>query len=141
MKLESSRPARQGMWRRVLMLALGLLLVGMLLVSCASKKVAAPPPAADETSGGAYVTSSPAQSLPGRVVQHAMGTECKNNLDQIRQMIMIYRSDNNGENPPSLSALQGLPGKMQQCPISHTDYTYDPSTGEVHCTFPGHEQF
>jgi hypothetical protein len=123
------------------MLALGLLVVGMLLVSCASKKTAAPPPTADATSGGLSVTSEPAQSLPGRVVQHAMGTECKNNLDQIRQMIMIYRSDNNGENPPSLSALQCLPGKMQQCPISHTDYAYDPSTGEVHCTFPGHEQF
>jgi len=30
---------------------------------------------------------------------------------------------------------------VMKCPVSGKPYVYDPKTGKVHCTTPGHEGF
>jgi hypothetical protein len=45
-----------------------------------------------------------------------------------------------GSYPESLNSIPEA-ARISTCPISHQPYTYDPSTGQVHCTFQGHEGF
>lgn len=54
-------------------------------------------------------------------------------IGQINAAISLYRSDNDGQNPPDLFALQkyGVTGEMLLDPITHKALTYDPQTGIV----------
>jgi prepilin-type N-terminal cleavage/methylation domain-containing protein len=76
------------------------------------------------------------QTVLGQALQKAESTNCLNNLQQLRQAIQLYVSDN-GTYPPSLEALN-LPG-MLTCPVSGQPYRYDPSTGTVSC--PTHPKY
>ena len=131
MKVVCSRPRIKG-----LVLALALIVLAGLLVSCGKKAVAPPDPHAGQ------LTTLPAQSLYGRAMQHAVGVAgCQHNLvEQVRASIQMYRDDHDGQNPPTLQSL-GLPEKTLCCPVSKQPYNYDPTTGKVSCTFPGHEQY
>jgi hypothetical protein len=42
--------------------------------------------------------------------------------------------------PASLNEL-GLPASMLVCPVSQQPYQYDPTTGQVRCTTPGHTRY
>ena len=121
----------RGLW--LLLLALGLLALCMTLSSCMKSK--------DDDHPVAHITTQPAQSIPGRAMQTAMGVQCKNNLDQLRMLIGTAKSENeNGSYPPSLDSIPEA-SRIMSCPISHQPYVYDPMTGQVHCTFPGHEKY
>jgi len=96
----------------------------------------------DRTVGGSapgQVTSAPAQSLPGRVLQKAIGEKCSENLRQVRAAIEAARGAD-GSYPESLAAVQDI-SQISSCPLGHEPYVYDQKTGEVHCVHPGHEKF
>lgn len=149
MKLGCYRRHRaNGVWAaRILVFVVGLLVLCLALASCGKqKKVAETKSDQDQ---GYSLTTEPAQSLPGKVLQKSMEPECRSNLQQIRIYINDYKNDNGGDGeddnasssayPPSLASIPGLPAKILRCPVSHRDYQYDPQTGRVWCDFPGHE--
>jgi prepilin-type N-terminal cleavage/methylation domain-containing protein len=75
-------------------------------------------------------------------MNRARQTVCMTNLRSVRQMIEAHKAgDPDGGNPPSLDALQGLPRELKKCDMGPEPYRYDPQTGQVHCTHPGHENF
>lgn len=79
-------------------------------------------------------------TTPGLVKADAEDVVCRNNLEQIRDAIKVQQAmDPDGANPASLNDLH-LPAEMLKCPLGGT-YAYDPKTGTVHCTHPGHEKF
>ncbi|MDE2126381.1 MAG: type II secretion system protein [Armatimonadetes bacterium] len=74
-------------------------------------------------------------------MDRAQSVVCMNNLNQIRDAIAAAEaSDPNGAPPATLASLK-LPVEMTQCPLDHSPYKYDPVTGQVHCTYPGHEKY
>ena len=70
----------------------------------------------------------------GQALDKGHSVECMNNLNQLRQALQISYQENE-KYPPTLDGL-GVPGK---CPVSGQPYSYDPQTGTVKCTTPGHE--
>ena len=77
---------------------------------------------------------------PATPTERAQGVDCANNLHQIRTAIDLYRQEK--EKPPaSLQDLRGLSESMFKCSVSGTPLSYDPSTGRVWCTTPGHESY
>jgi prepilin-type N-terminal cleavage/methylation domain-containing protein len=54
-------------------------------------------------------------------------------LSQINQAIMMYRMDNDGQNPPDLRALKsyGVTDEMIFDPVNRRLIPYDPTTGRV----------
>lgn len=90
--------------------------------------------------GGSGLTSQAGGTAPvsrvGEVKQSAHSVECRNNLNQIRQAIQI-RMTTEETPPPDLNGL-GIPQTMLVCPVSGQPYSYDPNTGQVRCTTPGH---
>ena len=118
------------------LLIIGLTLISLALASCGKPKSdEANQPKQDQ---GWNITPQPARSVLGRAVQKSISVECQSNLNQIRQLIEMYKSENNGANPPALSAMPEA-ARISKCPISKQDYQYDPATGKVSCTFQGHE--
>lgn len=87
---------------------------------------------------GGVGPSGEAQTGPGAAINQARALECQQNLRGIRQAIAAHRLDS--EQPPgSLSELRI--GGVTSCPVSGNPYVYDPQTGTVRCTTPGHERF
>jgi hypothetical protein len=82
-------------------------------------------------------TSGQAQTAPGVALEKARGIECQQNLQGLRQAISAYRIDS--EQPPA--SLDEIRGAAKTCPVSGNPYVYDPQTGTVRCTTPGHENF
>ena len=71
----------------------------------------------------------------------ARGVECMSNLRSIRQSLQAGQAmDTDGKFPASLAELK-LPGEILACPDSKRPFEYDPATGQVHCTQPGHENY
>ncbi len=94
----------------------------------------------EELAHNAMVHSDKKTTL-GAAEDQAKAVECKNNLDQIRQAIVMDRQMDEGTPPPqSLQSVHGLPDSMKACPVSGRPYIYDPRTGQVHCVTPGHER-
>jgi len=79
-----------------------------------------------------------AQTTPGRAIEMGHEVECQNNLQQLRDAIQIDADPVEGTLPQKLSESWGVP---LRCPVSGNPYVYDPSTGQVHCTTKGHENF
>lgn len=94
-----------------------------------------------------YGTGRQAGTMPGtppvsRVTetkQAARGVECRNNLNQIRTAIQMRQGSEEGL-PATLKEL-GLPDQMLVCPESGQPYQYDPNTGTVRCSTPGHRSY
>lgn len=87
--------------------------------------------------------SSPEKGTVAGPKERAQSVDCMNNLRNIRAAIEMQRQMGNEELPPSLSDLasSGVTEGMTKCPVSGQPYTYDPRTGIVKCTYPGHEKF
>ncbi|MHB1457056.1 MAG: prepilin-type N-terminal cleavage/methylation domain-containing protein [Armatimonadota bacterium] len=74
-------------------------------------------------------------------VQRAHGVECQNNLQQIRNAITLYYTQNE-QYPATLDALSSsMSSTSFKCPVSGNPYIYDPGAGKVSCSTPGHEKF
>ncbi len=77
------------------------------------------------------------------VIAKAMGkgfeVKCRENLRNVRAAVHMNRTDD-GKFPASLGAISEI-NNISSCPTGHEPYAYDPETGEVHCTHPGHEKF
>ncbi len=74
-------------------------------------------------------------------IERAHDTECINNVHQVHLAILAAQAgDTDGKSPASLEELK-LPKEMLSCPVGHQPYVYDPATGQVHCPYPGHENF
>ncbi|MDQ2730182.1 MAG: hypothetical protein M3Y56_00865 [Armatimonadota bacterium] len=67
-------------------------------------------------------------------------TACSSNLSQLRTAIIGYRGDNENKFPASLADLGPAMRVVTTCPSNNQPYTYDPETGTVKCTNPGHEK-
>lgn len=78
------------------------------------------------------------KSVPVRAMQKAESVECQSNLNQIRQSVMM--DTQTGEAPPARIDT-GATASISKCPISGQPYGYDPQTGKVWCTTPGHEKY
>lgn len=76
-------------------------------------------------------------TVQGAVRAKALDTSCTSNLQQIRTMIKMDTTTED-QAPASLEEMK-LPADVLKCPIGHEPYEYDPSTGQVHCKHPGHE--
>jgi prepilin-type N-terminal cleavage/methylation domain-containing protein len=72
----------------------------------------------------------------------AHDTECLSNIRSVRQSIAAaHAGDADEKYPASLAELRELPRELRACPVGKEPYVYDPSTGEVHCPHPGHENY
>ncbi len=78
-----------------------------------------------------------ATTTPGRAIEKAKSVECANNLRQLRMLIQTEMTVE-GDYPKKLNAENG--GALTHCPVSGKAYSYDPRTGRVWCTTPGHEK-
>ena len=87
--------------------------------------------------GGITSPSGQAQTAPGAALEQARALECQQDLQGLRQVIAAYRIDN--DQPPS--SLDQIRDGVKSCPVSGNPYVYDPATGTVRCTTPGHENF
>ena len=74
------------------------------------------------------------KTIPGEAVDKAKGVECQNMLQQARAAIEMGKMDNEDRPPAS------LPPDVAKCPETGQPYSYDPQTGRVWCTTPGHEE-
>ena len=77
----------------------------------------------------------------GRALLKGEDTACKAQVEQVRQLIYISTDHVSDTYPTSLDAVSGLPNDYDTCPIGEEQYDYDPSTGEVSCPHPGHEEY
>lgn len=79
------------------------------------------------------------KTLAGAAMDKGKETSCKAQLDQIRQGIVMYKTENEG-NPPSLESLNlSMAPSHFACPAGNEPYSYDPNTAAVRCVHPGHE--
>jgi prepilin-type N-terminal cleavage/methylation domain-containing protein len=86
---------------------------------------------------GSKKSSQPGgKTVIGGALDKGHSVECMNNLQQLRAELQMKLSED-GKYPDTLEGL-AVPGK---CPVSGQPYTYNPETGEVKCTTPGHEKF
>jgi type II secretory pathway pseudopilin PulG len=91
-----------------------------------------------ETGG---TTSGGPHTVYGRAMQAARGSLCRNNLSQARMSLQLFTT-NNGRYPSSLEELaRSTPGLVLRCDVSKQPYSYDPTTGRIWCTQPGHERY
>jgi len=79
-----------------------------------------------------------ATTTPGQAIEAAKGAQCAENLRQLR-MLMQAEQSIEGDNPRQFNPEQG--GALTHCPVSGKAYQYDPATGRIWCTTPGHENF
>ncbi len=82
--------------------------------------------------------NAPAKSIPAKAIEKAHSVECQSNLQQIRQMIQMEAAT--GEGFPARID-QGATASISRCPVSGQPYSYDPQTGRVWCSTPGHERY
>ena len=65
---------------------------------------------------------------------------CRSNLSQLRQSLQISAGSNDDKYPATLEETH-LGADFYHCPLGKEPYSYDPTTGQVHCVHPGHEQY
>ncbi len=78
-------------------------------------------------------------TTPGMAIEQAKSVQCQTNLGQIRQAMEIFKMSNDGNLPRGLGELN-LPSESTHCPVGKQEYTYDPQTGQVKCSTPGHDR-
>ncbi|NPV47935.1 MAG: prepilin-type N-terminal cleavage/methylation domain-containing protein [Armatimonadetes bacterium] len=78
------------------------------------------------------------ETIPGKAIQKAESVECQSNLSQIRQMVQMEVMDSE-QYPARID--QGATASISKCPVSGKPYSYNPQTGQVWCTTPGHEKY
>jgi hypothetical protein len=81
------------------------------------------------------------KTVIGQSMDAAKGSQCKQQLVQIRQSIEMFKSSNE-ENPASLKDLGLAVGpEFFVCPTSKMPYVYDPAAGTVRCPYQYHTNF
>lgn len=82
------------------------------------------------------------KSAPKAAMDKATDMECSNYLGQVRQALSMYGSGTDeNERPANLSDLGKSMEQITKCPVGGEPYQYDPTTGKVWCTHPGHEKY
>lgn len=80
------------------------------------------------------------ETIVGRSKAAGKDVVCRSNLGQVRQAIMIYRTNSDDAPPESIAELK-LPAEFSKCPLGNEPYILNPETGEVRCPHPGHEKY
>jgi len=81
-------------------------------------------------------------TVPGLVKAKAEDTVCRSNLGQLRMSLQIsHDSGGSDEAWPQTLEETRLGQAFYKCPMGKEPYVYNPQTGEVHCTHPGHEKY
>ncbi|MFN7172560.1 MAG: prepilin-type N-terminal cleavage/methylation domain-containing protein [Fimbriimonadaceae bacterium] len=81
------------------------------------------------------------KGAPQIVRESAIGVECQNNIRSVRQAIeMAKLNDIDSFAPPQTLEETRLGSNFYICPVGKQPYVYNPSTGQVSCTHPGHEK-
>ncbi len=75
---------------------------------------------------------------PAQAVEKAKGVDCQSMLQQVRASIQMAAMENEDRPPASIPTDMAAYAK---CPETGQPYSYDPQTGRVWCTTPGHEGF
>jgi hypothetical protein len=75
---------------------------------------------------------------PAGPMQKARGMQCPENLKLLRALLLDYEAEGK---PFPAKLRDGGPGSVTRCPQTDLPYSYDPRTGQVWCTTPGHERF
>ncbi len=88
--------------------------------------------------GGAAAPGEGATTVPGKAVERARDSVCRNNLSQLRDAVSVQFATG-GSYPSSLESLQA--GVPLTCPVSGDSYQYDPNTGQVSCPYPPHSGY
>lgn len=76
----------------------------------------------------------------GGAILSAKDSQCQADLSQVRTALAAARMSST-DGPPQSITEAGLPQTDYVCPVGGEPYSYDPTTGEVHCVHPGHEKF
>lgn len=74
-------------------------------------------------------------STPKQAIDRGKMVECAANLKNLRGEIEIFHIEH-GRYPESFNPS----GSVGTCPVSGKAYVYDPQSGKIRCTTPGHEQ-
>jgi hypothetical protein len=82
-------------------------------------------------------------TVMGQALDAARGTNCRNQLSQIRQSVSAWKSSTGSEqNPETMAELGlGVGADYFKCPVTGEPYAYDPATGTVRCVNPGHANY
>ncbi|MGQ9730930.1 MAG: type II secretion system protein [Candidatus Zipacnadales bacterium] len=79
------------------------------------------------------------KSIPAQAMERATDTECQLNLQStVRPGLQMAMMENENQPPPTIPS-DLVP--YAKCPVSGQPYSYDPQTGRIWCTTPGHEKF
>ena len=90
--------------------------------------------------GGSPRADGKGTTIPGLVRADAQDDVCRSDLSQLRQLIEIYKTNNDDKPPASLKELN-QPDSLTHDPIGNEAYLYNPETGEVKCPHPGHGKY
>lgn len=80
-------------------------------------------------------------TVPGLVKAKAQDEVCRSNLQQLRQSLSIAHDTGGDEAWPQTLDETHIGSQFYSCPMGKEPYQYNPQTGEVHCTHPGHEKY
>lgn len=73
-------------------------------------------------------------STPKQAIDRAKLVECASNLRNLRAEIEMFNAEH-GRYPEKFNPS----GSVGTCPVSGKPYVYEPQTGRIYCTTPGHE--
>jgi prepilin-type N-terminal cleavage/methylation domain-containing protein len=73
-------------------------------------------------------------STPKQALDRGKAVECAANLRNLRAEIEMFQIEH-GRYPEKFNPS----GSVGTCPVSGKSYEYDPKTGRIYCTTPGHE--
>jgi hypothetical protein len=82
--------------------------------------------------------SSEKQTVYGKAMDKAKGTDCQERLRQIRAGIANYEITNEAKPPTMKDIGLGVSTDYFNCPVNGRAYNYDPNTGVVSCPYAGH---
>ena len=90
--------------------------------------------------GGSPRADGKGTTIPGLVRADAQDDVCRSNIAQVRQLIDIYKMNNDDKPPESLKELK-VADSLTHDPIGGEAYLYNPETGVVKCPHPGHSKY
>jgi hypothetical protein len=133
---------KQGFWTLIGILLAAAIIVVLVVVMFGPNSKIGPEGRLKQASeeSGLDVQTQPGQSMVGAVRDTGKEPVCRNNLQQIRAYLTIEQTQND-QYPATLEDRKIGSGSILNCPVSNQPYSYDPGSGRVQCTTPGHEGF
>lgn len=134
--------SEQGFWTLIGILLAAAIIIVLVVVMYGPNSKISPEGRLNQASeeSGLEVQTHPGQSTVGAVSDKGKEPVCRNNLQQIRAYLTMEQTQND-QYPANLDARKIGSGSIPNCPVSNQPYSYDPATGIVRCTTPGHEGF